>query len=224
MEERPSIVVEEYLQEIYLLETANDSVKAVQIASRLNTTPSTVHATLSRMKRDSLIKIDKKKNIHLTQQGKEQAQDLVKRHNLAEYFLCNILQIPWYEVHKHAHRLEHAMTPLVVEKLDHFLGYPEYCPHGVPIQGYNESFFKDSFELDQAQEGMNVKILMIDEVLENAEDLLKHLHQKSIVPGSEHLIRERLEPTRSLTLEKEDSLITLPFDIAQKIRVIQVDS
>ena len=71
---------------------------------------------------------------------------------------------------------------------------------------------------------MNVKILMIDEVLENAEDLLKHLHQKSIVPGSEHLIRERLEPTRSLTLEKEDSLITLPFDIAQKIRVIQVDS
>ena len=219
--DRPSIVIEEYLQEIHLLTLTEESVKAATLATRLNTTPSTVHATLSRMQRDGLVNVNRKKQILLTPAGESQAKDLILRHNLAENFLCNTLGIPWYEVHKHAHKLEHAMTPLVVERLAEFLGHPKFCPHGVPIEGYDHSQLKNSFPLDQAEAGMCVTIVMIDETLEDSEELLKHLHEKSIIPGQEHQVQERLMATHTLTLISGDSQATLPFDIAHKIRVYE---
>ncbi len=221
MEERNSVVVEEYLQVIYQLQSEGNPVKAVNIAARIQATPSTVHATLSRMQRDQLIDIDKKKHIRFTEDGEEQAKDMIFRHNLAEYFLCNTLGIPWYEVHRHAHKLEHSMTPLVVEKLAEFLGYPEYCPHGVPMHGYEAELHDTWFALDQANEGSCVRIVMIDESLEDSEDLLKHLHKKSIIPGQEHKVMERLDATRSLILDSEKGQTMLPFDIAQKIKVTE---
>lgn len=223
LEEKQSIVIEEYLQEIYLLQAGKHPVKAVNIAARMHATPSTVHATLSRMQRDNLVKIDEKKKITLTEEGNKQARDLVIRHNLAENFLCNTLGIPWYEVHQHAHKLEHALTPLVVEKLAEFLGNPQFCPHGVPVEGYSEAFFKDSFSLDQGKEGMRIKIMMIDESLEESVDLLKYLHNKSILPETEHTIIERLSFTNSLTIESSQGRATIPFDIAQKIQVTEIE-
>lgn len=223
-QDKQSIVIEEYLQEIYLFQAGGNPVKAVQLASRLHTTPSTVHATLSRMQRDNLVKIDKKKKILLTKEGEALAKDLVIRHNLSENFLCHVLGIPWYEVHKHAHKLEHAMTPLVVKKLAEFLKYPKYCPHGVPIAGYGEDSFQDSFALDEGEVGMQIKIMMIDESLEASEELLKHLHDKAILPGSQHTIVERIAATHSLTIESTQGQTTLPFDIAKKIQVTQSES
>ncbi len=73
----------------------------------------------------------------MTKEGQKVAENIAYRHNLSEYFLCNTLGIPWYEVHQHAHRLEHAMTPVVVEKLAEFLNNPEFCPHGTPMPGSN---------------------------------------------------------------------------------------
>lgn len=222
MDERNSIVVEEYLQEIFLLQSGDAPVKAIHLASRLQTSPSTVHATLSRMQRDNLIEVDKKRNIFLTENGTEQAKDLVTRHNLAENFLCKVLGIPWYQVHKHAHKLEHAMTPLVVEKLAEFLGHPDYCPHGVPIHGYHSDSFEDTFTLEECETGMKLKIMMIDESLEESEDLLKYLHDKSIVPGKEHVVLERMEATQSITLQIDETHAALPFDIAKKIIVSKI--
>ncbi len=58
MEETTSEVVEEYLLEIYILNQAGEKVKANKLATALNTKPSTVFATLQRMKRDDLVKIN----------------------------------------------------------------------------------------------------------------------------------------------------------------------
>ncbi|MBF0288743.1 MAG: metal-dependent transcriptional regulator [SAR324 cluster bacterium] len=223
-EEKPSIVVEEYLQEIYLLQSIETPVKATHLATRIQSSPSTVHATLSRMQRDLLIQVDHKKNITLTGEGEAQAKDLVIRHHLAETFLCNTLGIPWYQVHKHAHQLEHAMTPLVVEKLAQFLNHPATCPHGVPTQGHSDPALQQSIPLDQTATGMQIKIVMINEYLEESEDLLKYLHEKSVVPGSEHTIIEILKATNSVTLDSETGQVTLPFDIAKNIRIEPVTS
>ncbi|MBF0280450.1 MAG: metal-dependent transcriptional regulator [SAR324 cluster bacterium] len=223
-EDKNSVVIEEYLREIYLFQKGEDPLKAVHLASRMHSSPSTVHATLGRMQRDNLVFIDKKKNILLTEEGEEQAKDLAIRHNLSENFLCDILGIPWYEVHKHAHQLEHAMTPLVVEKLAKFLEHPEFCPHGVPLAGFGEDSFQNSFSLDEGQVGMSVKIMMIDESLEDSEELLKHLHEKFIVPGSVHAITERVDATHSLSIESRQGQVTLPFEIAGKIQVTRICS
>ena len=113
MSEKHSIVIEEYLLLLYQLRGAGERLKAVTLAQRLKSSAPTVHATPQRMQRDDLIQMDDKKEINLTKEGERLACDIAFRHNLAEYFLCNTLGIPWYEVHKHAHQLEHAMTPTV---------------------------------------------------------------------------------------------------------------
>ena len=130
-----SKVIEEYLLLLYKLSRVGEKAKSVTIASRLETSPPTVHATISRMQRDGLVKVTKSKELALTQEGQKVAEDIAYRHNLSEYFLCNTLGIPWYEVHKHAHLLEHAMTPIVVKKLAEFLDNPKFCPHGTPMPG-----------------------------------------------------------------------------------------
>ena len=124
-----SQVIEEYLLTLYKLSRTEEPAKAVTLANRLDTSPPTVHATISRMQRDGLIEVKKSKELVLTKEGQKIAEDIAYRHNLSEYFLCNTLGIPWYEVHQHAHRLEHAMSPIVVQRLAEFLGKPEFCLH-----------------------------------------------------------------------------------------------
>lgn len=219
MDKNTSIVVEEYLQLIYRLQSDHGSVKASNLSQRFDNSPSTVHATLNRMKRDGWIEIDSQKNITLTPSGEVKAKDLVLRHNLAEFFLCNHLGIPWHQVHLHAHKLEHAMTPLVTEKLAQYLNFPEACPHGMPSPGL--SLPKGTIALNEAKMFSWVKVVMIDESLEDSEDMLKYLHDHQIIPGKIHKVLQNIKPLQTLTLEIDQKEVTLPFSLAEKIKVIQ---
>jgi DtxR family Mn-dependent transcriptional regulator len=179
-----SQVIEEYLLSLYKLNRSGEKAKAVTLAERLETSPPTVHATISRMQRDGLVRVKKSKELILTKEGQKVAENIAYRHNLSEYFLCNTLGIPWYEVHQHAHLLEHAMTPTVVEKLAKFLEYPEKCPHGTPMPGF--SLPAGNFTLENTPENTFVEILMISEELEDSEEILHSLHQQNIMPGEKH--------------------------------------
>lgn len=220
MSNKTSTTIEGYLQLIYEFHSKKEPLKSAMIAKRVQTTPSTVHATLQRMQRDNLITFGERKEIQLTAEGEKKAEDVTFRHRLAEYFLYNTLGIPWHEVHAHAHQLEHAMTPLVVEKLTEFLNFPRTCPHGSPMPGKEFTLPENSFSLDQAEEGMHVEIVMIDESLEESEKLLKHLHEHHITPGCRHQVIERSEVTHFLRLKSGDIQSSLPFDIAEKIKVV----
>ncbi len=216
-----SKVIEEYLLTLYKLNRSGDRSKAVTLANRLDTSPPTVHATISRMQRDGLVKVEKSKELNLTEKGFKIAEDIAYRHNLAEYFLCNTLGIPWYEVHQHAHRLEHALSPVVVEKLAEFLGKPEFCPHGTPMPGIKLP--KNTFKLIEAETGMDIEISMIGEELEDSVDLMKILHKHNVIPGKLHNVIEKTKVMRSLTLESPNGQSTVPFHIAEKIYVFEVE-
>ena len=215
-----SQVIEEYMLLLYELDRSGEKAKAVTLAERLETSAPTVHATIARMQRDGLVKVKKSKELTLTKEGKKLADDIAFRHNLSEYFLCNTLGIPWYEVHKHAHLLEHAMTPVVVEKLAEFLNYPEFCPHGTPMPG--TALPKNMITLMQTEPGMTIRVAMIGEVLEDSVDLMKILHEHHIMPGNQHKVVEKTEVMRSISLESKDGPSTLPFHVAENIFVIQV--
>ncbi|PCI23678.1 MAG: DtxR family transcriptional regulator [SAR324 cluster bacterium] len=223
MKERASIVVEEYLQVIYSLLSEGKPIKAVNLANRLETSPSTVHATLSRMQRDALINIGKKKEIELTEEGFKKAENLAARHRLVETFLCDTLGIPWHEVHTHAHVMEHGLTPLIEEKLAEFLNFPETCPHGTPIPGSNKTLPENMIQLDAVKNGDQIEIVVIDESLEDSVELMRFLEEKKILPGKQHQVLETLAVTKTIILESEAGQVTIPFDIANKIGVIPVE-
>ena len=215
-----SQVIEEYLLTLYKLSRTEEQAKAVTLANRLDTSPPTVHATISRMQRDGLIEVKKSKELVLTKEGQKIAEDIAYRHNLSEYFLCNTLGIPWYEVHQHAHRLEHAMSPIVVEKLAEFLGKPEFCPHGTPMPG--TSLPENTITLMEATPGSTVEIAMIGEVLEDSVDLMKILHEHKVMPGKHHKVIEKTEVMRSISMESEEGPSSMPFHVAEKIFVIEI--
>ena len=86
MEERPSQVIEEYLLVLYKLQRDGEKAKSVTLANSLDTSAQTVHATVGRMQRDGLIKVNRSKEIQLTQLGFEMEENIAYRHNLAEDF------------------------------------------------------------------------------------------------------------------------------------------
>ncbi|MCG8334809.1 MAG: metal-dependent transcriptional regulator [Proteobacteria bacterium] len=221
IKERKSVVVEEYLQVIYSLLADQKPVKAVTLTKWLKSSPSTVHATLSRLQRDKLVKVNKKKEINLTAKGLEKAETLTRRHRLVEAFLCDKLGISWHEVHKHAHVLEHGLTPLVEEKLAEFLDFPQSCPHGTPLPGVTDFLPKNTVALDECEPGDEIEIVNIGEALEESLDLMKFLQDKSIKPGKRHSVKEKTDITKTIVLEYQDDTATLTYDIAQKIGAVK---
>ena len=215
-----SQVIEEYLLILYELDRTGEKAKSVTLANRLDTTPPTVHATISRMQRDGLLKITTSKEIALTKEGKKVAENIAYRHNLAEYFLCNTLGIPWYEVHKHAHLLEHAMTPTVVKKLATFLKNPKFCPHGTPMPG--TYLPKNTISLIDAKPGSTVEIKMISEELEDSVDLMKILQKNHFLPGDKHKVIEKTNVMQAISLESKNGKSSLPFHVAEKIFVVEI--
>lgn len=221
MKDRDSVVVQEYLQAIYSLLSDEKPIKSITLSKWLGSSPSTVHATLSRLQRDNLVKINKKKEISLTKSGLNKAESLTRRHRLVESFLCNTLGISWHEVHKHAHVLEHGLTPLVEEKLADFMGHPQTCPHGTPVTGGRESLPPETQNLVDFEVGDKIQVVVINEILEESLDLMKFLQDKSIQPGKQHTIREKTDVTRTMVLESQWGSTTLTYDIADRIGVIK---
>jgi DtxR family Mn-dependent transcriptional regulator len=221
MEGRQSIVVGEYLHLIYRIQGMGRVVKACTLVQRLASSPSTVHATLRRLERDGLVILNDRREIELTEEGKENAAGIARRHNLAEYFLWHELKIPWYLVHTHASSLEHAITPLVAERLDEYLSYPKFCPHGSPMPGV-EHPHTSLLTLRDVTTGTKIEVVMLDESMEEEEDLLKYLQNCLVMPGQQHIVKERIDVARTLVLQSENGLTNLPYDIASLIDVREI--
>ena len=124
---------EDYLKEIYKLGGAEGLVGNKQIADALKIAPASVTEMLGKLGREDLIQYEAYKGTRLTQKGLEVAISLLRGHRLWEVFLIRHLDYSWSEAHEDAELLEH-ITPLRLSyRLDKFLNYPAYCPHGNAI-------------------------------------------------------------------------------------------
>lgn len=71
--------------------------------------------------------------LRLSKEGHRWALQVVRAHRLFERYLADETWVPMAEIHQHAHRLEHTLSPEEVDKLEADLGYPAFDPHGDPI-------------------------------------------------------------------------------------------
>lgn len=129
-----SFTEENYLKAIYHL--AADESKPVntnQIATVLNTKAASVTDMLKKLSGKNLIDYERYQGVELTDSGKQIALKIIRKHRLWEYFLVEKLAFGWDEVHDLAEQLEHIQSPELVNRLDEFLGFPKYDPHGDPI-------------------------------------------------------------------------------------------
>ncbi len=214
----PSTTIEDYLQAIYSLEGEGDTVISARLARRMRVTPPTAWATVRRMVRDGLVTLDGKKVVHLTERGRELAEDIVKRHRLAERFLCDVLGLGWAEAHEEAHRFEHAITPRLEARIFALAGNPTTCPHGSPIPGTAGKLAPDLVPLSALAAGEEATIEFISEELEEDTDLLRYLERGKIMPGSRVRLVESAPYTGVVILDREGSQVPLGLPVAAKIR------
>jgi DtxR family Mn-dependent transcriptional regulator len=104
-----------------------------ELATVLAVKPATANDMLKKLKEKELVEYEKYGKIRLTASGKKRGIDVIRKHRLWETFLYKKLEFSWDEVHEVAEQLEHIQSEKLVDKLDKFLDYPEFDPHGDPI-------------------------------------------------------------------------------------------
>jgi DtxR family transcriptional regulator, Mn-dependent transcriptional regulator len=214
-------VVEDYLQVLHYLTRDGCPVIAARLAERLNVSPPTVTVTLQRMERDGLIQHGPRKEILFTAPGREAAENIVRRHALAERLLTDLLKMPWHESHEEAHGVEHVMTPNIERRLLYALGNPTTCPHGNPIPGLG-MLNPDEFPLDEAHTGDELVIQRITEEAEEDQQLMKYLQEHGVEPGARMSVRESNSFNALLVLDGLHGPVSIGFTVAAKLRARRV--
>jgi DtxR family transcriptional regulator, Mn-dependent transcriptional regulator len=177
--EHATIAEEEYLQIMFWLEEAKLPITGANIARAMQLSPPTVHEMIGRLEKDGYVSRAADKSLRFTSEGREQAGAIVRRHRLIERFLTDVLGIPWDEVHEEAERLEHAMSPVLEERMRVAIGDAKTCPHGHPIV---EGAREDGVLLADVEPGASVRVLRFEN---EAEELLHYLKETGLRPGLE---------------------------------------
>ena len=132
----PSQTEENYLKAVYKLAEAEPDTPGVstnRIAAALDTRAASVTDMLRRLADKGLLDYEKYRGVQLTPEGRRLALLTIRKHRLWEVFLVQQLGFSWDEVHDVAEELEHMQSPLLMRRLDVFLGHPTLDPHGDPI-------------------------------------------------------------------------------------------
>ena len=172
-----TVAEEEYLQTLYWLYEARLPMTGANVARAMQLSAPTVHEMIGRLERDGHITRASDKAISFTDSGREHAEAIVRRHRLIERFLTDVLGIPWDEVHEEAERLEHAMSPVLEERMLAAIGDAKTCPHGHPIEAGSRI---EGAPLADVSVGAQLTVLRFEN---EAEDLLHELKASGVEPG-----------------------------------------
>jgi DtxR family transcriptional regulator, Mn-dependent transcriptional regulator len=184
-QEHATVAEEEYLQTILWLWEAGLPMTGANVARAMQLSAPTVHEMIGRLERDGYITRGSDKALAFTENGREHAEGVVRRHRLIERFLTDVLGIPWDEVHEEAERLEHAMSPVLEARMLAAIGDAKTCPHGHPIHAGERIV---GVPLADVEVGAKLRILRLEN---EAEDLLHYLKDSGIEPGMEGTVAER---------------------------------
>lgn len=133
-----TLTEENYLKAIYRLSLNGDNkITPTAIAEEISVNAASVVDMIKKLTEKELISYDKVKGAKLTDRGGKAALTIIRNHRLWEVFLIEKLGYSWDVVHEIAEQLEHIKHPELAERLDKFLGYPDYDPHGDPIPKSN---------------------------------------------------------------------------------------
>ena len=210
---RATVAEEEYLQILFWLQEANLPMTGANVARAMQLSAPTVHEMVGRLERDGYITRSGDKTISFTESGRAHAEEIVRRHRLIERFLTDVLGIPWDEVHEEAERLEHAMSPVLEERMLAAIGDASTCPHGHPI------YFGARLEgvpLSDVAEGAQVTVLRFEN---EAEELLHYLKGTGIEPGLKGRVMSSNDS--DIVVEADDGrTCTVDATIAETVSVV----
>ena len=217
-EVRPSPTIEDYLGVIYTLARDGERVIGARLAESLDVSAPTITATLKRMERDGWITISDDKVINLTEQGRMMAMSVIRRHMLTEWMLSRVLKLPFSELHREAHHIEHTLSSEVEERLKTEMDDPRFCPHGNPLPGF-ENEVSQWQPLSQVSVDQDVVLRRIHENIEDQYESLSFLEANGLTPGTRICVIDRLLFNETMRILVGGNPVTLGLNLADLLYV-----
>jgi DtxR family transcriptional regulator, Mn-dependent transcriptional regulator len=211
--ETATVAEEEYLQILFWLKEAGLPMTGANVARAMQLSAPTVHEMIGRLENDGYITRGSDRAISFTDSGAQHAEDIVRRHRLIERFLTDVLGVPWDEVHEEAERLEHAMSPVLEERMLAAIGDAKTCPHGHPIVAGTRL---QGVPLADVEAGASVRVLRFEN---EAEDLLHYLKASGIEPGMEATLAER-DGAKVVLRTPDGAICAVTPSVAETVSVV----
>jgi DtxR family transcriptional regulator, Mn-dependent transcriptional regulator len=208
---------EMYLRTVLELEEEGIPALRARLAERLNLSAPSVSEGVARLQHDGLLVLDDDRTVHLTDEGRNLAVHVLRKHRLAERLLVDVLGVEHEHVHEEACRWEHVISDRVEQKLIEFLGNPTTSPYGNPIPGAAVDGGGDIISLSEADDG-DVRIERISELLQGDRDVMQKLDQHDVRAGSTVAVQHAPDVVR---VRAGADTIELSADRAKLIYVTQ---
>jgi DtxR family Mn-dependent transcriptional regulator len=216
-----SLTIENYVKAIYqigLKQQGRDTVTTGEIAESLSVSPGTVTSMLKTLHEAGLAKYIPYEGAQLTPAGRTLALRVLRRHRLIELFLVRTLELTWDEVHEEAENMEHAVSDLLIDRIDAYLGFPASDPHGDPIPKADGTIAEEAGRtLSQLAVGEEFQIVRVQD---QTSDFLRYLTQSGLQLGAAGRVKAIQPEAGVLTVEVAGQATTLARSIAEQVLVI----
>ncbi len=218
MEPNFSISEENYIKSVYHLQQQEGTVSTNALAQHLKTAPASITDMLKKLHAKRIVHYKPYKGFTLSKEGIRVALNVIRKHRLWEFFLVDTLRFSWEEVHEVAEQLEHINSIKLIDKLDAFLNYPRFDPHGDPIPDSNGKISAGN-HLKLSKLPVNKPAVVISVASQSAE-LLEFLKNCNIKIGTRMEIKKRLGFDNSVEIKiKNRPLINVSEQLANAVNV-----
>jgi DtxR family Mn-dependent transcriptional regulator len=213
-----SATVEDYLKQMYLQQQGGEPVSTGRLAAALRVTPGTATAMVKSLARTGLVRYEARRGSRLTGKGSRLALDIVRRHRLLELFLVRVVGLDWSEVHQEAERLEHAISPRVLERIDLMLGRPALDPHGDPIPNHaGEIAARRLRRLADCEPPCTVTVARI---VDQDPEFLRFAEEKGLTPGGSLRLQSHDRQAGAVTVRPRGrAALVLATAVARRVLV-----
>ena len=222
----PSLTVENYVKAILQneLRTGTRSVSTGTLARDLDVSPGTVTSMLKTLADMELATYRPYEGAELTDSGRQIGMRMLRRHRLIEQFLVQTLSLAWDQVHEEAENMEHAVSDFLVDRIDEYLGHPEYDPHGDPIPssaGELRGAAADRIPLSRCTVG---EVVECARVMNQDPEFLRFLGDAGLRPGAVAEIRQNDIKAGRVAVQVGSQCTELEHDAAEQLLVTHVGS
>jgi DtxR family Mn-dependent transcriptional regulator len=182
-----SIAIQDYLKEIYKLQTSGERATTTAIARRMGVAPSSATSMLKKLAVLGLADHAPYRGVELSDAGAKIALEVVRHHRLLEQYLAETLGLGIDAVHDEADRLEHVISEELEARIDQQLGYPTHDPHGDPIPDAGLNVERTALRsLEALPPGEEATVRRVPD---GDAGLLRYLAELTLVPGSKVTVR-----------------------------------
>ena len=208
---------EDYLKNIYHISEEGGKVNTGNLAAALSISPASVSEMVNKLSKEGLIDNKPYHGFELTTGGRKISLNLIRKHRLLEVFLQEHLHYEWDEVHEEAEVLEHVCSDMFINKLEEYLGYPKFDPHGDPITDKELNIAPTHFKLLlNTEPGREYTIA---KVKDSSIEILQYLTKIGIKLNSKIILSEKIEFDGSVVIIAEGKKNLLSKIMAEQIFV-----